>query len=113
VGGQRVHQGERTCDRVCWPEGSGLRLLTALVTSLVTAGPAHSESTPAQRPVSPEVRSIPIKQTDQETHANDFVLSKGGEHIQLLGSDINKWRITFADIGIHTAIGERLRRVRP
>jgi glucose-1-phosphate cytidylyltransferase len=49
----------------------------------------------------------------QETHSNDFVLSKGGEHIQLLGSDINKWRITFVDIGIHTAIGERLRRVRP
>lgn len=48
----------------------------------------------------------------RETHSNDFVLSKGGEHIELLGSDINEWRITFVDTGINTAIGERLRRVR-
>lgn len=48
----------------------------------------------------------------QETHSNDFVLSKGGEEIELLGSDISEWRITFADTGIDTAIGERLRRVR-
>jgi glucose-1-phosphate cytidylyltransferase len=48
----------------------------------------------------------------QETHSNDFVLTKGGEHIELLSSDISEWRITFIDTGIDTAIGERLRRVR-
>ena len=49
----------------------------------------------------------------QETHSNDFVLTKGGEHVELLGTDISEWRITFVDTGIDTAIGERLRRVRP
>ena len=48
----------------------------------------------------------------QETHSNDFVLTKGGEHVELLSSDISDWRITFVDTGIDTAIGERLRRVR-
>jgi len=47
-----------------------------------------------------------------ETHSNDFVLSKGGEQIELLSSDISEWRIAFVDTGINTAIGERLRRVR-
>jgi glucose-1-phosphate cytidylyltransferase len=47
-----------------------------------------------------------------ETHSNDFVLSKGGEQIELLSSDISEWRITFVDTGVDTAIGERLRRVR-
>jgi glucose-1-phosphate cytidylyltransferase len=47
-----------------------------------------------------------------ETHSNDFVLTKGGEHIELLDSDISEWSITFIDTGIDTAIGERLRRVR-
>ena len=47
-----------------------------------------------------------------ETHSNDFVLTKGGEHVELLGSDISEWSITFIDTGIDTAIGERLRRVR-
>jgi glucose-1-phosphate cytidylyltransferase len=50
--------------------------------------------------------------TYQETHSNDFVLSKGGEQIELLSSDISEWRITFVDTGIDTPIGERLRRVR-
>jgi glucose-1-phosphate cytidylyltransferase len=49
----------------------------------------------------------------EETHSNDFVLAKGGEHVELLSSDISEWRITFIDTGIDTAIGERLRRVRP
>lgn len=48
----------------------------------------------------------------QETHSNDFVLTKGGEQIELLSSDISEWRVTFVDTGIDTAIGERLRRVR-
>jgi glucose-1-phosphate cytidylyltransferase len=48
----------------------------------------------------------------QETHSNDFVLTKGGEHVELLSTDISEWSITFVDTGIDTAIGERLRRVR-
>jgi glucose-1-phosphate cytidylyltransferase len=48
-----------------------------------------------------------------EAVSNDFVLSEGGSRIELLGSDIADWRITFADTGLDTTIGERLRRVRP
>jgi glucose-1-phosphate cytidylyltransferase len=48
----------------------------------------------------------------EETTSNDFVLSKGGEQIELLDTDISDWRITFVDTGIETPIGERLRRVR-
>ncbi len=48
----------------------------------------------------------------EETISNDFVLSKGGSQIDLLDTDISDWRITFADTGIETPIGERLRRVR-
>lgn len=48
----------------------------------------------------------------EETHSNDFVLTKGGRQIDLIDSDINEWRITFVDTGIDTGIGERLRRVR-
>jgi len=47
-----------------------------------------------------------------ETHSNDFVLSHAGRNIELLSSDIADWRITFADTGLDTPIGERLRRVR-
>ncbi|GAB3048426.1 glucose-1-phosphate cytidylyltransferase [Intrasporangium mesophilum] len=49
----------------------------------------------------------------RETESNDFVLSKGGASVELLGSDISDWRITFVDTGFDTEIGERLRRVRP
>ena len=45
--------------------------------------------------------------------SNDFVLTKGGQHVEMLGTDISDWTITFIDTGIDTAIGERLRRVRP
>lgn len=47
-----------------------------------------------------------------ETQSNDFVMTKGGQGIELLQSDISDWRISFIDTGIDTAIGERLRRVR-
>jgi glucose-1-phosphate cytidylyltransferase len=47
-----------------------------------------------------------------ETHSNDFVLSDAGRTVELLSSDISDWRITFADTGFETPIGERLRRVR-
>jgi glucose-1-phosphate cytidylyltransferase len=48
-----------------------------------------------------------------EALANDFVLSNGGRDVELLGSDISNWRITFVDTGVQSSIGERLRRVRP
>ena len=48
-----------------------------------------------------------------ETASNDFVLAKGGEQVIPLSTDISDWRITFVDTGLETAIGERLRRVRP
>jgi glucose-1-phosphate cytidylyltransferase len=49
----------------------------------------------------------------EETHSNDFVLTKGGSQITLLDSDISEWKITFVDTGIDTSIGERMRRIRP
>src|ERR671920_1944414 len=49
----------------------------------------------------------------RETSSNDFVLTKGGRHVDMLATDISSWTITFIDTGISTAIGERLRRVRP
>ena len=44
-----------------------------------------------------------------EAVSNDFVLTEGGRRVELLGSDIADWRITFADTGLDTTIGERLR----
>jgi glucose-1-phosphate cytidylyltransferase len=43
---------------------------------------------------------------------NDFVLSEGGRKIELLSSDLDGWRITFVDTGMHANLGERLARVR-
>ena len=50
--------------------------------------------------------------TYRETTSNDFVLRQGGEAIEMLGTDISEWTISFIETGIDTAIGERLRRVR-
>jgi glucose-1-phosphate cytidylyltransferase len=47
-----------------------------------------------------------------ECMSNDFVLSEGGKKIELLTSDIDDWRITFVDTGLHSNIGERLHAVR-
>lgn len=49
----------------------------------------------------------------RETASNDFVLTKGCQQARLLSTDISEWTITFVDTGLGTAIGERLRRVRP
>jgi glucose-1-phosphate cytidylyltransferase len=49
----------------------------------------------------------------RETASNDFVLRDGGRDVELLSTDISEWKITFIDTGVDTAIGERLRRVRP
>ncbi len=46
-----------------------------------------------------------------ECASNDFVLSGGGKKLELFNSDIDDWRITFADTGINSNIGERLKAV--
>jgi glucose-1-phosphate cytidylyltransferase len=48
----------------------------------------------------------------KEWLSNDFVLSEGGTRIDLLNRDIDNWRITFVDTGMHANIGERLVAVR-
>jgi glucose-1-phosphate cytidylyltransferase len=47
-----------------------------------------------------------------ECLSNDFILTEGGRRMELLNSDIHDWRITFADTGLNSPIGERLRQVR-
>jgi glucose-1-phosphate cytidylyltransferase len=47
-----------------------------------------------------------------ETRSNDFVLNGGARQVELFKTDISDWRVTFVDTGLHSAIGERLRRVR-
>jgi glucose-1-phosphate cytidylyltransferase len=46
-----------------------------------------------------------------ECVSNDFVLSGGGKKLQLFNSDIHDWQITFADTGINSNIGQRLKAV--
>ena len=43
--------------------------------------------------------------------SNDFVLSAGGKNIDLINRDIHDWKITFADTGIMSNIGMRLKAV--
>ena len=50
--------------------------------------------------------------TYDETRSNDFVLENGARDVRLFSTDISEWRITFVDTGLHSPIGERLRRVR-
>jgi glucose-1-phosphate cytidylyltransferase len=46
-----------------------------------------------------------------ECASNDFILSGGGKKLELISSDIDDWRITFADTGINSSIGQRLKAV--
>jgi glucose-1-phosphate cytidylyltransferase len=46
-----------------------------------------------------------------ECLSNDFVLSAGGKKLHLFNSDIDDWRITFADTGVNSNIGQRLKAV--
>ncbi len=48
-----------------------------------------------------------------ERMSNDFVLSDGGRRIEIFNHDIEDWSITFADTGLESSIGQRLRAVRP
>ncbi len=46
-----------------------------------------------------------------ECVSNDFSLSEGGKSLRLFNSDIHDWNITFADTGIQSNIGQRLKAV--
>jgi glucose-1-phosphate cytidylyltransferase len=46
-----------------------------------------------------------------ECLSNDFVFSKGGKSLKLANSDIHDWKITFADTGVRSNIGQRLQAV--
>jgi len=48
-----------------------------------------------------------------EALSNDFVLSGGGKKIELLRRDMDDWRITFVDTGLHANVGQRLKAVEP
>lgn len=48
-----------------------------------------------------------------ECLSNDFVISHGGRIVEPVRRDIEDWRITFVDTGLHSNIAERLLRVRP
>jgi glucose-1-phosphate cytidylyltransferase len=48
----------------------------------------------------------------REEMATDFVMTRSGGKIELLGPDIGDWRITFVDTGMHSNLGQRLLRVR-
>ena len=43
-----------------------------------------------------------------ECLSNDFLLSDGGKTVELANSDIHDWKITFADTGLRSNIGQRL-----
>jgi len=43
--------------------------------------------------------------------SNDFELCGRNKSVHLFGRDIDEWRITFADTGLHTNIGQRLKAV--
>ena len=49
--------------------------------------------------------------TYNECLSNDFILSGGGKNLELMSSDIEDWRITFAYTGINSNIGQRLKAV--
>lgn len=46
-----------------------------------------------------------------ECVSNDFVFSGRGKKVELFNSDIDDWRITFADTGMNANIGQRLKAV--
>jgi glucose-1-phosphate cytidylyltransferase len=47
-----------------------------------------------------------------EAMTNDFVMTDGGRTIEYLSRDVDDWKITFVDTGMHSNIGQRLWRVR-
>lgn len=47
-----------------------------------------------------------------ECMSNDFVLDGGSGRVDLVTRDMDGWKITFVDTGLHANIGQRLLRVR-
>lgn len=47
-----------------------------------------------------------------EAMTNDFVMSNGGRTVELITRDLDDWKITFIDTGMHSNIGQRLLRAR-
>src|SRR5574342_1260765 len=48
-----------------------------------------------------------------ETHSNNFTMTRGGRAVELESSDIDDWTITFVDTGLKANIGQRLKAVQP
>jgi glucose-1-phosphate cytidylyltransferase len=46
-----------------------------------------------------------------EALSNDFIFSQGGKNLELAGSDIHDWKITFAETGMRSNVGQRLKAV--
>jgi len=46
-----------------------------------------------------------------ECLSNDFVLSDGCKKVQLINMDLQDWKISFVDTGLHSNIGQRLKAV--
>jgi glucose-1-phosphate cytidylyltransferase len=46
-----------------------------------------------------------------ECLTNDFVLAEGGKNLTLYNSDIHDWKITFAETGVDSNVGQRLQAV--
>jgi glucose-1-phosphate cytidylyltransferase len=46
-----------------------------------------------------------------ECVSNDFVLSEGGKKLELMGTDIHDWKITFVETGTTSNVGQRLKAV--
>jgi glucose-1-phosphate cytidylyltransferase len=49
----------------------------------------------------------------EESVSNDFVMSQGGSKLEFMQRDLDDWKITFVDTGLHSTIGDRLRLVEP
>jgi glucose-1-phosphate cytidylyltransferase len=61
-------------------------------------------------------RSVTVKNyflSYRELPANDFVISQGGKEVRHLPSEIDGWNITLVDTGLHTNIGQRLKKIQP
>jgi glucose-1-phosphate cytidylyltransferase len=48
----------------------------------------------------------------REEMTNDFTLHAGDGRVELHGRDLDDWKITFVDTGLHSNIGQRLLRVK-
>ena len=48
----------------------------------------------------------------EEAMTNDFTLRTKDRHVELHSRDLDDWKITFVDTGLHSNIGQRLLCVR-